>query len=110
MALTILITSSTSTLPSAQLITRLSAIEQQHKIIQIFFLAEGLSHTVDNAVISYLSNLKATAQPSQSSIAIGYCPSSAERHIPGYSSDILDDYGLTQFYALIHDSDTLEQL
>lgn len=109
MALTILVTSSPTVLSSDQLITQITELQQQHQIVQIFFLAEGLMHTLDHSVITYLSHLNIASQ-TQQPIEIGYCPSSAARHIPNYHSDIVNDYGLTQFYALIHHSQQLEQM
>jgi|GEM_PF-1308962 hypothetical protein len=110
MALTILVTSSPATLSGEKLITQLTVLCQKQQVIQIFFLAEGLLQTLDNHVIAYLSQLNTTAQQNQPSIALGYCPSSAARHIPNYQSDIIEDYGLTQFYALLHNSAQLEQI
>lgn len=109
MALTILVTSSPATLAAEQLICRLTELCQQQQVVQIFFLAEGLMQTLDNGVMAYLSQLN-TAPQTQPSIALGYCPSSAQRHISDYHSEIVEDYGLTQFYALIHNSQQLEQL
>ena len=109
MALTILVTSSSTVLSSDQLITQITELQQQHQIVQIFFLAEGLMHTLDHSLITYLSHLNIASQ-TQRPIEIGYCPSSAARHIPNYHSDIVNDYGLTQFYALIHHSQQLEQM
>mgnify|MGYP000043946774 CR=1 FL=1 len=109
MAFTILVTSSPAVLSSEQLITQITELQQQHQIVQIFFLAEGLMHTLNHGVMTYLSHLN-TASQTQQPIEIGYCPSSAARHIPNYHSDIVNDYGLTQFYALIHNTQQLEQI
>lgn len=109
MALTILVTSSPATLSAEKLITQLTVLCQQQQVVQIFFLAEGLLQTLDNHVMAYLSQLNTAAQ-NQPLIALGYCPSSAARHIPNYQSHIVEDYGLTQFYALIHNSTQLEQV
>lgn len=103
MALTILVTSSPSVLSSQQLIAQLTEYRQQQQIVQIFFLAEGLMHTLNKTVTDYLNLI-------QDSIELGYCPSSAARHLPNYHSDIINDYGLTQFYVLIHNSTQLEQM
>lgn len=109
MALTILVTSSPAYLSAEQLIIQLTELCQQQPVVQIFFFAEGIIQTLDHSVMDYLSQLNSAAQEQQQ-IALGYCPSSAARHLPDYHSEIVEDYGLTQFYALIHNSQQLEQL
>lgn len=105
MATTLLISSDPTTVSSDTVIISIQQLVDSQTITQIFFIGGGLKHAQHDAIKALLNILKSKHQ-----IPIGYCPTSAARHIPDYSSNLLDDYGLTQFYALLHESMQLEQL
>lgn len=105
MATTLLISSDPTTVSSDTVLITIQQLVDSQALTQIFFIGSGLKHAQHNATSALLNILKSKHQ-----IPIGYCPSSAARHIPDYTSNLLEDYGLTQFYALLHESTRLEQL
>lgn len=105
MATTLLISSYPTTVSSDTVLITIQQLVDSQALTQIFFIGSGLKHAQHDSTKAMLNILKSKHQ-----IPIGYCPSSAARHIPDYSSNLLEDYGLTQFYALLHESTQLEQL
>ena len=105
MSVTLLISSDPATVSADTLYTSIQQRVDSQTLTQIFFIGSGLKHAQHPSTSALLASLKSKQQ-----LPVGYCPSSAARHIPDYSSNILDDYGLTQFYALLHESSQLEQL
>lgn len=105
MSITLLISSDPETTSSDSVRASIQAFIEKQELSQIFFIGSGLKHSGCHQICALLARLKTEYQTK-----IGYCPSSAARHIPDFSSNIIEDYGLTQFYAFLHQSSQLEQL
>ncbi len=106
MSVTILVTSSDKTLSPMVLRDQIEQQLTRDTIYQIFFLGAGISHANHPLFIEWLSQLQ---HHQTTAIALGYCPSSVARYQPDFVCDLLQPYGLTEFYVGLHHSTSLEQ-